>query len=150
MRTEFYIGNTLKQGLQEKDNFLQEVITDLNEKLKKVSVGNTSMGTYIKNRKKRNNQSKCKSRKEKRLKTRMSLILKKLGEGKEEGSFNIADIDHNTLQDLHRRYDEKALRKLIDQKTIIGNAKIKILQYLEGATGDSSSPFDSSSDDDME
>ena len=68
MRTDLYIGNTLKKGTEEKDNFLQHQIKAHNEKLnfiteslegmektharlKKLAVPSAS-GTYIKNRKK--------------------------------------------------------------------------------------------------
>ena len=167
MRTDLYIGNTLKKGTEEKDNFLQHQIKALNEKLnviteslegmektharlKKLAVPSAS-GTYIKNRKRRNNKIKSKVRKEKRLNLRIIAIKEKFGfEEGEDGS--IRYIDTKTLNSFHRRHDAKALRVLIKNKTITGAAENKILNYLKDESSDSnsatqSSSYSSSSDD---
>lgn len=144
-RAELYVGMTVKLGMREKDDFIQEAIQDLTqikerctsslsaleyklEDMKKASKGITfPKDDYKKNKQKKANKTKANSRKQLRLKRRIATIMEKFG--KMEGD-KIEVID---VKKLHKRYDISALKHLLRNDTFYGEAKVQVQKIIKEA-----------------
>ena len=94
-RGELFMGNTIKLGMDEQDSYLKSCIEHLEElkvkcemastsmqqiygKIKKASVGMSSMKSYEINRRKRENKNKSKKRKQERFNSRVKHVIETL------------------------------------------------------------------------
>ena len=165
-RSNLYEGMTLKSGMKEKDDFMQnslselhdmqerckEAITTLEAKVEEVKTLNKGLKpakrAHIMNKNKKTNKIKAKARKQKRLTTRVNNILMNLG--KSDNKQRIDEISDHFLSTLHKRYDIRPLQQLLADKFFIGRAAQKVQQFISKTKRKSNEESDSGSDSDSD
>jgi hypothetical protein len=168
VKGELYIGNTLKGGMAEKDEFIQMEIDDLcrmekicsdikcklQDKLNEVKQISKGIGRKpsSKKREQKKDAKRAKNRKEKRLDERIKSILHKLLEQPNLSEQpKIDQINENKLQMLHKRYDLPVLAEMLRRGIFVDNAAEKVKCFLKSSESESdASTFDSSNDSDDE
>ncbi len=82
--------------------------------------------TSKKNKQKKANITKAKSRKQARLEKRIHCIIEEFGNENKK-------IEVINIKRMHTRYDIRPLETLLSKEVFIGNAKIEVINFIKEA-----------------
>jgi predicted RNase H-like nuclease (RuvC/YqgF family) len=161
VKSDLYVGNTLKAGMDEKDEFIQmqinelinmeENCNDFKEKLENKLIEMKSMAKGLpskrsnKRREAKKDARKAKNRKAQRLRERITTILKMLDNNSENPKIEeIIDAD-SFFKKLHKRFDAPALKEMLDTNIFVAAAARKVEAFLHSVFINSKADSDTTS-----